>query len=167
MLAGQVLPDHAERPCAGRIALRGFQERVPVRARRAPKSLDEEFLFRVEMVVETADREPRPFHDVHHRACLDTPLAKERGGRIGNRFTRLLFLLSFLIHFVTSRRTATTTPPGESGGRMRAHIASVGVVFMANACRAFARCSLWRSEGHRRRARPPDRRGIGSGSGSL
>src|SRR5262249_56819707 len=72
MLARQVLPDHAERPCAGRIALRGFQERVPGRARRAPKSLDEEFLFRVEMVVETADREPRPLHDVHYRACFDT-----------------------------------------------------------------------------------------------
>src|SRR5882672_10545525 len=117
------------------------------------------------MVVETADREPRPLHDVHHRACLDAPLAKERGGRSGNRFTRLLFLFSFLIHVVTSRRTAPTTL-GESSGRMRACIASVGVVFMANACRAFARCSLWRSEGRRRRAPPPDRRGKGSGSGS-
>src|SRR5262249_43296589 len=118
------------------------------------------------MIVETADREPRPLHDVHHRACFDPPLAKERGGRSGNRFTRLLFLLSFLIHVVTSRRTAPTTPPGESVGGMRARIASVGVVIMANACRAFARYSLWRSEGRRRRAPPPDRRGKGSGSGS-
>src|SRR5215510_14292016 len=165
MLAGQVLPDHAERPCAGRIAPRGFQEGVPGRARRAPKRLDEEFLFRVEMVVETADREPRPLHNVHHRACFDTPLAKERGGRSGDRFTGLLFLLGFLIHVVTSRRTAPTMPPGESSGRMRARIASVGVVFMANACLAFARCSLWRSEGLRRRARLPCRRGKGSGSG--
>src|SRR5262249_48530929 len=127
---------------------------------------DEEFLFRVEMAVESANREPRPLHDVHHRACFDTPLAKERGGRRGNRFTRLLFLLGFLIHVVTSRRTAPTTPPGEPGVRMHAHIPSVGVVFMANACRAIARCSLWRSEGRRRRAPPPDRRGKGSGSGS-
>src|SRR5262249_20164165 len=133
------------RPCAGRFAPRGFQEGVPGRARRAPKRLDEEFLFRVEMVVETADRETGPLHDVHHRARFDTPLAKERGGRSGNRFTRLLFLLSFLIHVVTPRRTAPTKPPDESSGRMRAHIPSVGVVFMANACRAFARCSLWRS----------------------
>src|SRR5262245_6690294 len=133
------MPDYAQCPCAWRFAPRGFQEGVPGRARRATKRLDEEFLFRVEMVVETADREPRPLHDVHHRACFDTPLAKERSGRSGNRFTRLLFLLSFLIHVVTSRRTAPATPPDESSGRMRAHIQSVGVVFMTNACRAFAR----------------------------
>src|SRR5215475_3461969 len=136
------MPDYAQCPCAWRIALRGFQEGVPGRARRAPNRLDEEFLLRVEMVVETADREPRPPHNIHHRACFDTPLAKERSSRSGDRFTGLLFLLSFLIHVVTSLRTAPTMPPGESGGRMRARIASVGVVFMANACLAFARCSL-------------------------
>src|SRR5262245_34067924 len=70
------------------------------------------------MIVETTDREPRSLHDVHHRTSLNAPLTKEGGGRSGNRFTRLLFLLDFLIHVKNSRRPHRPPPAGSADSRV-------------------------------------------------